>query len=226
MAIWRSLKRLLEFIGVSSDFDAFLKFIGLPAGLAGLTVYFAAAKEGVHWVIFLGTAVYAFSAAGIWLTVQVARSFRVFRSLHVEAVEPGHVGLGPNNSMNLIATVRIKNTSERDIHFRIIDGALSVAGRTNQEGRPAHGVKFLPLKTSGSISTPSVSGVPLGENIKGATRLVLRYGTSADDMPYELVFSAQLTISVSATVDVPGASGTFVFKADFDPIEHRKVVAE
>lgn len=226
MYLLRLFKRLLDVLGIPSEFDALLKFIGLPAGLAGMTLYFAWAKENPHWIIFLAAAVYAFTAASIWISLTLARSLRVFRGLHLEAIQPGHINVETDGSINLIVSAKIRNISERDIYFRIKDGSLSVAGRTNQEARVAEGVKFLPKNATAIVSTSSVTGIPPENNVKGSTRLTMLYGPAADELPYEAVFSANLTISLEIPAKkIASSEGSFVFKADFNPVEHRRVLA-
>ena len=218
-------RRLRDLIGLPSEIDVFLKYLGFPFGLAGLTVYFAWAKENPHWVIFLGAAVYAFAAVGIWTTLHLWKAMRIYRQLHLVAITPAHVNAELGGTANVIVGITFKNTSERDIYYRIKSGSLSISGRNNQEARVAEGVKFIPSKVSGSFSTSNVSGIPAGNNIMGFTSLTLLYGPAEDDLPYEVTFSASLTLTVTLNADgSPDNLGSFAFRASFNPVEHRKVI--
>ncbi|MEQ1651546.1 MAG: hypothetical protein ABL897_03570 [Hyphomicrobium sp.] len=178
--LWRAFKDAVE---LSDSTDKAIRWLGLPISVGAVTAVLGFVKDQPHIAVLVASATFAVLTFGLVKFIDLRRKLEAYRLLTGDgAMAVASVTNGADTIVNVQLILR--NASQRLLFYKLVEGSLTVNGRTNQDARLITSVEPALAGDGKHISIASVIVPNHIGKIDGVLKVVIHYGLKATKMGY------------------------------------------
>jgi hypothetical protein len=212
--------------------------LAVTGAVSAVTAYFGYHNGGIFYAIVGAVFVFAVGTVGVFFLMLIARNVGIFGKLAVREI--GLPSFTAETKSRIVSEIKyltmsftLGNNSQRDIHFKVVRGDLSVLGQINQSASISPMVHIMPsfqgqallFATIDKISLPKIEPNKPSPII-GRIRLDIKYGPNGSALGYLLRYEADLSFGLSVTPSADKKSFSQVHLSVLPMVkvyDHRKI---